>query len=269
MVRVWWPLVLLGAACSSVAWRPRPTEDTWRGASLWSTEGAFLAARSESAAAEVLDAYAQVRAALVANEEELPSAPLILVVEEGDAPLLGEVERTLRQLAEWQRALQPVAPPSEGDAQVEYSTYSKSPDAPPEVLEALLGAAAAHVPLGAPELDLPASWRRVATWGLVMPTDDRMVAAADAVLDFALDKADLSFGSKLLLAPFKPWIRSEARSEVRNHVLRTVAEACCSRAVLGRELSQATQRSILAKLGLEGTASGAGFGGAMAQLGNR
>lgn len=270
MFRAWWPLVLLGAACSSVAWQPRPTEDTWRGASLWSAEGALLAAQSESAAADVMEAYARVRAAIVASGEHPPSAPLILVVEEGDPPLLGEAERTLRQLSEWQRAVQPVVPPSLGDAQVEYTTYSSaSSDAPPEVLEALLGALAAHVPLGAPELDLPASWRRAATWGLVMPTDDRMVAAADAVLDFALDKADLSFGSKLLMAPLKPWMRSEARSEVRNAVVRAVAEACCSPAALGRELPLATRRSILAKLGVESTPGGSGLGGTMAQLGER
>lgn len=228
-----------------------------------------LASRSESSAAEVMGAYARVQAAFVACGEQPPRAPLILVVEEDDPPLLGDVERTVRHLSEWQHAIQPVVSPSPGDGQVVYSMHSSSPDAPQELLEALLGASAAYLPLNAPELDLPASWRRVATWGLVVPTDDRMVAAADAVLDFALDKADLSFGSKLLLAPFKPWIRSEARSEVRNAVLRTVVEVCCSPTALGRELPPASRRSILAKLGVEGTYGGSGIGGSMARLGNR
>ena len=240
-------LGLFLAGCSSVAWQPRPTEQMWRGASLWCAEGITIAARTESDAEEMLGVHFRLWAAFAAIGEAPPSAPLILAVAADDEPLLGDGLRTMQALAGWfQEAL--------GTGRVPVGDHTNlPPDASKEMVAGLAKIVAAPVPLTAPEVALPASWQQRATWAVVVPTDGTTVAVADMLLDEGLAKEDIGFGQRLLMAPLMPWIRGMMRDQFRELVWRQLVDLSCSPRMLGRPFSPEKKVALLAALGLPAT----------------
>lgn len=215
---------------------------------MWSTEFAVVAATSEDAAGETATAYAELHAAFLRLGLSPPPRPLILAVDEQDEPLLGDSRRTLEQLAVWQHEALAVA--GEPGAVSLPRTQKPPPDATPEMLRAMAKALAAGVPPVAPELSLPSSWQRLATWGLVMPTEACAAAAADVILDVGLEKADLGFGKRLLMAPFMPLLRSKMRGALREAAMRLVVDASWARAAVGSALPTAKKKALLAAMGV-------------------
>jgi hypothetical protein len=187
----------------------------------------MVAARDESAAADVYASYEAVRT-IVANVCAVsPTPPLLLAIDDGDEPLLSDPLRTLERVTAWQREhVDSGEPPQVPEA------ASTRPDLPTNVLTALARTAAGAVPAVAPELALPATWRDGATWCFVMPTENAIAAATDAALDYGIEQADISFVKRALIAPFMPLVRSRARDELRRQVQRQLLDAML--AALGR-----------------------------------
>lgn len=242
-----WLLALVG--CSTMEWQPCPAPDTWRGASVWSTEYAVVAATSEDAASETATVYAELHATFLRLGLAPPPRPLILVVDEPDEPLLGDSQRTLEQLAAWQHEALAVAG-EPGAVQSSPRPQPPPPEATPEMLRAMAKALAAGVPPVAPELALPPSWQRLATWGLVMPTEGCAAAAADVMLEVGLEQADLGFGKRLLMAPFMPLLRSKMRGALREAAMRLVVDASWARAAVGSALPAAKKKALLEAMGV-------------------
>lgn len=244
-----WSFACLMTACTSVEWQPRPTEDTWQQASLWRSGEATIAARDEGAATEVLELQARLRDAFAAVEVDLPAPPLWLVRTPDDALLCGEPVPTIERLAAWHHAI--VHPPAPGDSapNVWRPGVQLPPEATPEMEQVMAKAVAAALPLQAPELALPASWQAVASWGILVPTDACIVAAADIVMDVGLEKADLGFGKRLLLAPFLPMLRGKVRQALRDAMVRQIVDACWTRAG-GATLAAEKKAQLLAAMGV-------------------
>jgi hypothetical protein len=108
----------------------------------------------------------------------------------------------------------------------------------------------AAVPLQAAELDLPISWQRLATWGAVTPSDDCIAEVTSTLLDAALEREDVGFGQRLLMAPLLPWVRSAMRSKFRELAQRQLFEASCTPAILGRQIAAPARERVAAALGL-------------------
>lgn len=249
-------LLLLCTACSSVAWQPRPTAQTWRGASLWRTEQITLAAADESTAEELLSLHERLCAAFARVDVAPPPPPLLFAVGVDDELLFGDPVRTIDVLTAWQHEF--VHGPAAGGAAAPPSERPRTKvpaDAPPEMVRILAKILAAAVPLQAPELDLPGGWRVMSTWGLVVPTEECIEAAAEAVLDHGMAKADVGFGHRLLMAPLMPWIRGKMRTALRDAMLRQVVDAYLARAG-GSQLAPAKKQGLLAALGVAVDPSG-------------
>jgi hypothetical protein len=242
-------LLALLAGCSSIEWLRSPTTETWRGASLWCTGDVVVAATSESAAAGVTGTYLELRAAFAEVRLAAPPRPLLLVFDEDDPPLFADALVQLQTVTAWHRAIVD-ATASAGamaDAPVAPADAASTlpPDAPPEAVAAMAAVATGAVPLAAGELALPASWRALATWGVLVPTDDRIVRAADTILAAGLQQQGISFGQRLLLAPFMPWVRGMARDQLRGVVRRSLIEATASAGTAGGSLPPDTMLALL------------------------
>src|SRR5687767_1205886 len=209
-------LVLCLGGCASVEWHGGSPRESWRGATIRCADAARVAARSEDAAADAYRGYDAVLVAIAAVCDAAPEAPLLLVTDAEDEPLLGDPVRTMERITTWHQ--EHVAVHQSG------TSTSTRPDVPNEVIAALARITSGAVPLEASELGLPQTWREGVTWCCAMPTDAAIESAADTAIDHGLDKADLSFLKRALLAPLIPIVRSMARAELRREVQRHVLQ---------------------------------------------
>lgn len=245
-------LVLMAfASCRSVEWQLPPTQDTWRGASVWATKDAVIGARNESSAKEIHELYAELSQALVTLGEAPPSAPLILVVDAGDTPLCGDGPHTLEQLQEWHQAI--VHPEQHGNGRSKTRTAPPGamPGATPELMAKMGAVYAAVVPITAAELALPPTWRSLSSWSIVVPTEAVHEEAVDAMVDFMMSHEDMTLMKRILMAPLMPMVRSKMREGFREMVLRQLVDACCAPSVLGRTIGSETKDRLLQLLGVE------------------
>ena len=242
-------VVLALTGCRTVEWRPGPLE-TWRGRSSWLAVPALVTASDEAAAAEAIDAIERVHTAFAGAGLQAPPPALLVVVDTGDEPLLGDAATTLEMVPAWHRRIAGDA--SDGATHVFSVGGGRSKvDLPPELLRQMATVAAGAVPLDAAELQLPAAWTGLAKWGVVLPTDACVVGAADAMLDFAVAREELSFGRRLALAALMPIVRGGARDELRKVVLRAVTEAALAAvAAAGAPPSPDAAARVMYELGL-------------------
>lgn len=247
MLRVTALLLVLAVSsgCTSVAWRPSPSADSWRGRSLWSAADATVGASGEDAAADVLGVYRRVLGAYAAIGEEPPPPPLLIAVDAGDEMLLGDTERTVRALPRWHALVLHGEAPRRS-----LLGGSMLLTASPELRAAMVGALTAAVPLADAELALPVSWQRTGHWGAVLPTSARISATSDLTVDEAMANAKMNFAERLLAAPFLPWARGMARDKLNEVTLRFLIDASCAPSVLGRPLADEKRIALLAALGL-------------------
>jgi hypothetical protein len=240
----WLACVAALASCRSVEWRPSSTSATWRERPLWCADAATFAARDGADAEEAFAAYAELQAAFVAVGEAPPPPPLVLVVGRRDGPLLGDATATIAHFARsHQQAVRDTEMPA-------IPSFTEPTDVPEAVVAALAAVIAGAVVADDAELALPASWRALAPWVVVIPTESNVVQTADLMIDHGLERADIGWGKRLLLAPFMPWIRGVARDQLRMVVWRQLVDASCAPRVLGREIAPARRQALLTELGV-------------------
>lgn len=238
-------LAILGlAACSSVEWRARPTEDQWQGRSLWCAKHATVAALDGDAAEQGVEIWERIRAAFVAVGEPPPTAPLLVVLGSAEQLLPGDPEQSMPSFEAWRREF------ASEDGMHFGPGAGAPPDASPELVAAMFRVMPCAFPLEAADLAMPATWQRTSTWGMVVPSDATIVAVTDAMLDEKLAKSDIGFGKRLLLAPLMPWIRGTMRDILRELRVRQLVDASCSPRVRGKPFSPKLRDALLTKLGL-------------------
>ncbi len=240
-------LLLSLSACSSIEWRPRPTDELWQGRSLWCAEQVTVAAVEEGSAEEAVAVWERVRTAFAIVGEAPPPAPLIVCVGVPEPPLLGDGEKTLECLAKAHRKI--LAAEGSGGG----SGFRMQGDASPELVAAMAKAVASAMPLDTPELALPGSWQQTSAWGMVMPDEAAIATVTDLMIDEGMRKADIGFAKRLLMAPFMPWVRSMMRDKLQEMVLRQFVDASCSPRVLGRTCAPTVKIAVLEALGLPPT----------------
>jgi hypothetical protein len=240
------PLAMLGlAACSSVEWRARPTEDQWQGRSLWCAKHVTVAALDGDAAEQGVEIWERIRAAFVAVGEPPPTAPLLVVLGSAEQLLPGDPEQSMPSFEAWRREF------ASEDGMHFGPGAGAPPDASPELVAAMFRVMPAAFPLEAADLAMPATWQRTSTWGMVMPSDATIVAVAEEMLDAEMVKANIGFGKRLLLAPLLPWIRGMMREIFRELRVRQLVDASCSPRVRGKPFSPKLRDALLAQLGLK------------------
>ena len=205
-------LCLVLPACSSVEWREPTSTAALGGATLHEAELAAVAATNEAEAAEVYTFYAGIVAAMRTAGLPSPTRPLLLTTEAGGTTPLGDADATFDAVRTWLPAHGPTFGP------------------PPDAAEVPRAVAVAFLAIAMPreaQLDrLPADWvQRYDTVQLV-PSDACLSTAADAAIDIGLEREQIGFGKRLLLAPFLPMIRGRLRDELRRqHRLTLLAAA--------------------------------------------
>ncbi|MBL8752551.1 MAG: hypothetical protein JNK15_04555 [Planctomycetes bacterium] len=239
-------MAVVSTACSSMEWRPRPTEEVWQGRSLWCAEQVTVAAVDGDTAEEGVAAWERIRAAFLAIGEAPPPAPLFVVLGPEEQLLATDPSQAMKTIRDWH--LQIVA-----DTATPGGPSGASPDASPELLAGMVRIVPAAFPLAAPELGMPQAWQRLGGWGMVVPADAAIVAVTDQMLDEGMKKQDIGFGKRLLLAPFMPWIRGAIRDKFREMIVRQLVDAGCSPRVLGRPCPPTTKSAVLERLGLPPT----------------
>jgi hypothetical protein len=214
---------------------------------LWCAEHVTVAAIDPDIAEEGVAAWERIRAAFLAIGETPPPAPLFVVLGPDEQLLEGEPMQAGKLLRNWHSLL------VNGEAIPDGQAMAPPPDASPELVAGMIKLVPAAFPLDQKELGLPAAWRLVGGWGMVVPAEATIAEVSSMMLDEGMAKADIGFGKRLLMAPFMPWIRGAVRDKFREMSVRLLVDASCSPRVLGRACAPATKDAVLQQLGLPPT----------------
>lgn len=109
------------------------------------------------------------------------------------------------------------------------------------------------IPMDAKHLALPPDVLARVSWVAVLPTDGVLSAAVEHMIEKGLEKADLSFWKRMLMAPFMPMLRSRAFDEIASQAERPILD------VLMREASNEEKARVLEALNEELRAARARF----------
>jgi hypothetical protein len=234
-----------------------------------------VAARDEDAASDVYFMLEDLLAAMQRHGIANPGPVLAIAVSYSDPALLGDPLHTGRQLQLWHRlrlgqetpgAVRPVGAgrvthwhglrlghetPGTEAADGDAAAGGDDGAVAGKVSSLAVHAVAASIPLDAPELSLPNDWRESARWAVVVPTTDCLARTADAILDLALEDAEITLPQQNLMAPFMPFVRSEARAELRRLAVSHVFDAAVAAARELAPVDASAVRQVREELGLE------------------
>jgi hypothetical protein len=218
------------AGCRSVEWQEVRAGSAWHGLRLHRAGLGAVAARDEDAASDVYFMLEDLLAAMQRHGIANPCPVLAIAVSYSDPPLLGDPLHTGRQLQLWHRLRidedTGCTSPGEDDAAIGAEDHV----VPEQVARVAVHAVAASIPLDAPELSLPDDWRESARWAVVVPTTDCLDRTADAIVDMALEDSEITVPQRILMAPFIPFMRSQARTQLRRLAVSQVFDAAVAAA---------------------------------------
>ena len=269
-----WLFALVAGGCRGVPVHVDPPGDdgapafSWRGRRPMVVEDTLLLAPSETAARET---WSWMRDALeLARTLDVGERGLVIVTDRGDPDLFESTEDFRTAVTAWNAAVRHALgkgppPGALGDLQPRYGGmigplaggplgYSDASDHDDAETIAKLDALHLHriVPvvaaLPAPELDLPSERLGDIDWCVLLPTPRLVRSVSSQMLDFAMDRADLSLGRRLAMVPVMPLVRSKLRDEFRQQAHRALLEASFAAAPLPEDERRIALEEALKRL---------------------
>ncbi|MCR9244166.1 MAG: hypothetical protein NXI31_03985 [bacterium] len=190
-------LLLSGfAACSTVEWQQPPSElpERWRDYRLFVSDQAYVLARDGSAAADSYDLIANVRRRLSQRQAEVSSnadlgRPLILALSYEDPLPIPEPEAWSAAVQGWQRQLLGIQGDFQIGNQMQVGPKGKQVEIDPAVALHMLS-----TPIVGDDarLALPTALVSAADCVVLLPTESGTRAAADVMIDAALEAQGIS-----------------------------------------------------------------------------